>query len=171
MKRNMFLASVLAATTAVSGCYGPFNLTRKLHSWNGQVGGPWVNEFVFLGLAALSVYPVSVLADAIVFNSWQFWTGKNPVTAKNVRSIEQGDAQAVLSYTPESHRLRVDSFQKGKLASTYIFEPGVDGMVARNVQGEVLMTAKTVAGMIVLQDGSGKPIGQYDPARIPEIVR
>src|SRR5437016_5434577 len=100
MTKKMFLASVLAVTTAVSGCYGPFKLTRKLHDWNGHVGGPWVNEFVFLGLSVLWVYPVSVLADAIVFNSWEFWSGKNLVTAKNVKSIEQGDAQAVLSYTP-----------------------------------------------------------------------
>lgn len=65
----------------VSGCYGPFNLTRQLHRWNGQVGDKYVNELVFLALTILPlpVYGVAVLADMVIFNSIEFWTGRNPV--------------------------------------------------------------------------------------------
>jgi len=73
-----WLIGVLLAT----GCYGPFNLTRKLHHWNGTVtDNRWANEGIFLGAVILPVYAISAIADAIVFNSVEFWTGKNWVSA------------------------------------------------------------------------------------------
>ena len=72
-------AGMLAAALLVSGCYGPFNLTRRLYRWNGQVGTKWENEFVFLLLGLAPVYSLAVAGDAVVFNSMEFWTGNNPV--------------------------------------------------------------------------------------------
>ena len=49
--------AVLLGATAVSmtGCYGSFALTSKLHDWNGQVSQKkFVNELVFLGLCIRS---------------------------------------------------------------------------------------------------------------------
>ena len=82
MRRTHGLSGiVLAARLFMSGCYGPFNLTRQLHRWNGQVGDKYVNELVFLALTILPlpVYGVAVLGDMIIFNSIEFWTGRNPV--------------------------------------------------------------------------------------------
>lgn len=70
---------VLAAVLLVSGCYGPFNLTRRLYQWNGQVGTKWEREFMFMLLAWAPVYGLTLVGDAVVFNSMEFWTGKNPV--------------------------------------------------------------------------------------------
>lgn len=72
---------LLVMSLLLSGCYGPFNLTRQLHRWNGQVGDKYVNELVFLALTILPlpVYGVAVLADMVIFNSIEFWTGRNPV--------------------------------------------------------------------------------------------
>ena len=47
------VAILLLVTTSVmmSGCYGSFALTSKLHRWNGQVSNKkFVNELVFFGL-------------------------------------------------------------------------------------------------------------------------
>ena len=169
MKKALPVILVLAMASA--GCYGPFNLTKKLYKWNGDVSEKWTKEGVFLGCAILPVYFFATLGDAIVFNSIEFWGGKNPVQAKNVKSIQIGGDQAVLSYTPETKRLRVDSFRNGKLDKTVVFEPGAEGMVARDAKGTVLMTAKTIDnGMIVLSDLNGKRVGTYDPARLPEML-
>lgn len=70
---------VLVMSVFMGGCYGPFNLTRQLHTWNGQLGDKYVNELVFLGLAILPVYAGAVIGDAVLFNSIEFWTGRNPV--------------------------------------------------------------------------------------------
>jgi len=169
MKKALPVILVLAMASA--GCYGPFNLTKKLYKWNGDFSEKWTKEGVFLGCAILPVYFFATLGDAIVFNSIEFWGGKNPVQAKNVKSIQIGGDQAVLSYTPETKRLRVDSFRNGKLDKTVVFEPGAEGMVARDAKGTVLMTAKTIDnGMIVLSDLNGKRVGTYDPARLPEML-
>lgn len=152
------LAGVLAL--AVTGCYGPFNLTRKLHKWNGEIGEKWVNEAAFVGMVVFPVYFFATLGDAIVFNSVEFWTGKNPVTAKSTRTIQDGDRTAVLTYSPEDRRLRVDQFEKGRPAGTVIVEPSAQGMAARSADGVLLATARTRDGRLVAEDASGKLLAQ-----------
>jgi hypothetical protein len=170
MKRKI-LPLALILTVGFAGCYGPFNLTRKLHKWNGTMGSKWANEAAFLGLAILPVYFFATLADAVVLNSIEFWSGKNPVTAKNVKSIQAGDEQAVLSYAPDSKRLRVDSFRNGRPEATVIFEPTSGGMVARGSSGEVLMKASTLAGgRVVLTRPDGSQLGTYDPVRLARML-
>lgn len=165
------LPIVLVLTVGLAGCYGPFNLTKKLYRWNGTVGDKWVNEGVFLGMAILPVYFFAALGDAIIFNSLQFWGEKNPVQAKNTKSIQAGDAQAVLSYTPENKRLRIDSFRNGRLQGTVVLEPGAQGMVARDAQGGIILEAKTLDdGHVVISDPRGRRMGTYDPARLPETL-
>lgn len=84
------LALALCLSVALSGCYGPFNLTRRLHKWNGEIGGKWINEFVFLGLAVLHVYTFAALGDVVIFNTVEFWGGKNPVNAGTLRLSRDG---------------------------------------------------------------------------------
>ena len=76
---------VLCLTTAGSGCFGPFNLTRNVYNWNsgikgsGEVNDKWMKEIVFFGMIVIPVYMFSALLDAFVFNAIQFWSGTNPV--------------------------------------------------------------------------------------------
>ena len=172
MKKTLHIAVALAVTLTLSNCYGPFNLTRKLHRWNGQVGENWVNEFVFLGLVILPAYALASLADAIIFNSIEFWTGKNPIMVKKIKTLREGDAEAVLSYDPALCRLRVDSFEKSSLISTVVFEPGLEeGVVARNGRGELLMSARTHAnGSVILTDASGREVGHYLASQIEYLL-
>jgi hypothetical protein len=78
------MGSVLTLTTA---CYGPFNLTRNVYHWNGNIKGSgevnekWMKEFVFFGMVIIPVYMFSALLDAFIFNSIQFWSGSNPIKA------------------------------------------------------------------------------------------
>ncbi|MBI4323552.1 MAG: DUF3332 family protein [Candidatus Omnitrophica bacterium] len=80
MTRAFRMGVALVVTSLLaSGCYGPFNLTRQLHHWNGQAGDKYVNELVFVAFAILPVYGVTIVGDAVLFNSIEFWTGHNPV--------------------------------------------------------------------------------------------
>ena len=80
----IIVSSFLTVTTA---CYGPFNLTRSVYNWNGNIKGSgevnekWMKEFVFFGMIIIPVYMFSALLDAFIFNSIQFWSGSNPVKA------------------------------------------------------------------------------------------
>ena len=76
--RRTILALLLSL--CVSGCYGPFNLTRRLHYWNGDEGDDkWEDEFLFALLTWAPVYGLTVTADTLLFNPIEFWTGNNPV--------------------------------------------------------------------------------------------
>lgn len=160
MKKALALA--LAVGLGFSACYGPFNLTKKLHKWNAEVGEKWVNEAVFLGFAVLQVYTLAILGDAIIFNAVEYWGGKNPVTVKRVRSIEQGEHQAVLTFTKD--RLRIDSFEKGRPARTVVLQPEGGVLAARDPQGRLLMTGRSEEGKIVLADALGRTLARHDPA-------
>ncbi|MDE5728051.1 MAG: DUF3332 domain-containing protein [Duncaniella sp.] len=84
--------AVAIASTPLCSCIGSFSLSNKLLGWNKQVGGKVVNELVFIAFCIIPVYEVSLIADAIVFNSIEFWSGDNPV-ASGKRVIEGEDGR------------------------------------------------------------------------------
>ncbi len=98
-----------AGTLALSGCFGSFGAVRGLWEWNDDVGGKWVNWLVFLGLSIIPVYQLFVLADVLVLNSVEFWTGSNPV--KEVR-----DGRSVTRVaTADPRTLRLEVRRAGQL--------------------------------------------------------
>ena len=68
------LAVIMATSMLCSSCIGPFKLTKQLWDWNGNICGKVVNELVFLAMHLIPVYPVAYLADALIFNTIDFWT-------------------------------------------------------------------------------------------------
>jgi hypothetical protein len=77
---SLALAAALVTTTfGIQGCYGSFNLTRKLYTWNGTLGDKWINSLVMLGLGVVQVYTIAGLVDWVGMNTVEFWTGTNPV--------------------------------------------------------------------------------------------
>ena len=110
------VAVVLVSTMLVSsGCIGPFNLTRTVYRWNNGVEGTkevpskWMREVVFVALVFLPVYPATLFADAVLFNSIQFWTGDNPIKAARVSGVEgmrlvdaDGNVQPPPSWAPHA---------------------------------------------------------------------
>lgn len=84
MKKRFFtVALILTALGSMlfTSCIGRFALTNKVLSWNNQIGSKFVNELVFLAFWILPVYEVTSLADLLVINSIEFWSGSNPVEA------------------------------------------------------------------------------------------
>ncbi|MBI3321311.1 MAG: DUF3332 family protein [Candidatus Omnitrophica bacterium] len=161
----------------LSGCYGPFNLTRRLYQWNRQVGTPWEREFMFLLLAATPVYGLTVLGDAVVFNAMEFWTGKNPVDSPvTLRSdlprttrIARGNEEALLTYvpTPEGQRLLVQPFRDGKPLGALRIERRDGLTVGADAEGRVVLTAHTLPdGSILIRDGYGTRVASYSSDQV-----
>ena len=92
-KLNMALAITLAATLCFSSCIGSFKLTNKVLSWNGSVGNKFVNELVFIAFHIIPVYEITVVADLIILNSIEFWSGENIVAQSSTKEVkgENGD--------------------------------------------------------------------------------
>lgn len=72
---------VLMGSMTLTSCIGSFRLTNSVLKWNNQVGSKFLNELVFVAFWILPVYEVTSLADILVINSIEFWSGKNPLTA------------------------------------------------------------------------------------------
>ena len=71
-----FSVMLVAASILFSSCIGSFQLTTKLKNYNDNIGSKWVNELVFVAFCIVPVYELAALADALVINSIEFWTGK-----------------------------------------------------------------------------------------------
>ncbi len=95
MKKTYLSAALIltvAASLSFSSCIGSFSLTNKLMNWNKNVSNKFVNELIFFGFWVLPVYEVTALADLLVLNSIEFWSGDNPV-AKGTKVIDGQDGR------------------------------------------------------------------------------
>lgn len=92
-KYKIAVAAILLAGASItlSSCIGSFGVTRKVMDWNRHIGSKFVNELVFLAFWILPVYEVTAMADLLVVNSIEFWSGNNPLEA-SVKAVdtEQG---------------------------------------------------------------------------------
>lgn len=164
---------MVAAALTVSGCFGPFNLTRRLYRWNAQMQDKWEREFMFILLALTPVYGLTLAGDAVVFNSLEFWTGKNPVDAPpraglpsepQVKRIVRGQEEAVLTFTrtAQGPRLVIEQFRAGHPAGTFTIEQRDGRSVGVNGDGEVLFTAQSLADdRVMVSDGHGMRLADY----------
>jgi hypothetical protein len=85
-KRTSLALALLAAVTASvsSGCLGTGGLTGKLKKWNLEATeSRWGREGIFFALNALWIQRLCTIFDLLIFNSWEFWSGTNPLNGKS----------------------------------------------------------------------------------------
>ncbi len=158
MKRTI-AALVLMAFLPVSttGCFGGFQLTRKVYQFNRDVSpDKWVRELVFLALAIFPVYGAATFLDAVIFNSVEFWTGSNPVLAKNgaSRKITTADGTAVLTRV-SADVLDVRIAGNDGRSSHFVMQREGDGFSARTPDGELIARVAEVDGEPMLFRSEG----------------
>ena len=104
MRKSIIILLLLCFVT--TGCTGSFNLTKKVYNFHRSQDDKWSDELLFLLVVFVPVYSFATFADAILFNSIEFWTGENPVTVKNIKA---GDKEAVMAYDPATQKIKVQS--------------------------------------------------------------
>ncbi len=98
MRKNFLtvaLICTLCGALTLPSCIGSFGLTNKLLTWNRHIDNKFVNELVFFAFWILPVYEVSGLADLLVLNSIEFWSGTNPVT-KEKKIVKGNDGRYIV---------------------------------------------------------------------------
>lgn len=94
MKRlTAAVLAMLVAMVSLQGCYGKMALTKKVYQVNGQVGDKFLRSLVTWVFIIVPVYQISALVDFVLFNTIEFWSGRNPVAQgeKEFRYSENGD--------------------------------------------------------------------------------
>ena len=144
-------AFVVAGSLSLQGCYGSFNLTKKVYNWNGTLGNKWIKSLLFIVLSP--VYGIAVTVDAIAFNLVEFWTGSNPVTsAQNTMDKTYANGTKVHAERLVDGRLSVQITGPTGEASSFVLTHEADGISAADVQGNWLgKVAETDHGTVVIQ--------------------
>ena len=101
-KLNMVVAIALCVSLGLSSCIGSFKLTNKVLGWNegrpqlSPLCCPFRFSAVFIAFHIIPVYELTVVADILVLNSIEFWSGENLVSqsTKEVKG-ENGDTYLV----------------------------------------------------------------------------
>ncbi len=116
MKRKsltLLLAATLTSSILFSSCIGSFNLSNKLLSWNKGIDSKFVNELVFIALWIVPVYEIAMLADILVINSIEFWTGDNPVAdAGTVKTIDGKDGIYTVETREDGYTIQKEGDEK-----------------------------------------------------------
>lgn len=158
MRRSRFgkgIALVLVAAVGAlsAGCFGKFQLTRKLYDINRSIDEKYVRSaatWIFV-----IPYAVTGLLDFVLFNVIEFWTGENPVAeAKMTKEYAHGTGRTVLSLSRDGSATvaAIERYEGERLVSTLRVRDDGRGKVAavETAEGRVVREVSAVAA----SDGS-----------------
>ncbi len=159
MKKRIFsvAAVALVGTLLFSSCIGSFSLSKKVLAWNQTIDNKFVNEVVFVALWIVPVYEVCAIADILVINSIEFWSGSNPVQAGLVKEVKGGDGKIYTVETLENG-YKIEN-EEGKLAY-FIHDAENDSWssVVDGVETKLLKFEKGNIATVFLPNGQEKEV-------------
>ncbi len=136
--RRSIAISVVAGfiPLATTGCFGRFEALRMVYDFNKDVHpDKWVVWVAFLVMSVVPIYLVATLADLIVFNSIEFWTGQNPVMSSELRG-PNGEVARV-TYR-EDGKIDYEIFDANGERHFLTLARGEDSVLALDEQGNLL---------------------------------
>ena len=135
------------------GCFGKFELTRKVYNWNTSIDqDKWVRWFAFL-LLMLIPYPLAITIDTLIGNSVEFWTGENPITAGEPRVIQGANGEVVTLERRGEDIIDVTVQRRGDVSS-FVFVREGHGLSAWDTEGRLLARVMDVNGEPMVVAGS-----------------
>jgi hypothetical protein len=151
--KGIALVLVAAVGTLSAGCFGKFQLTRKLYDINQSIDEKYVRSAV----TWLFVIPYAVtgLLDFIIFNVIEFWSGENPVASAPVTKVyAQGNGKTVLTLSRDGSETVavIERYEGEKLVSTLRVRDDGRGKVAA-IETEAGRKVREVSA-VVASDGS-----------------
>jgi Domain of unknown function (DUF3332) len=149
----MVLVAAVGALSA--GCFGKFQLTRKVYDINQSIDEKYVRSAATWIFVIVPVYGFAALADLIVFNVIEFWTGENPVASAPVTKVyAQGNVKTVLTLSRDGSATVavIERYEGERLVSTLRVRDDGRGKVAavETTAGEKVREVSAVAA----SDGS-----------------
>jgi len=117
--KGIALVLVAAVGTLSAGCFGKFQLTKKLYDINQSIDEKYVRSaatWIFI-----IPYALTGILDFVLFNVIEFWTGENPVVeAKVTKVYANGNGRAVLALSRDGSATVavIERYEGEKLVST-----------------------------------------------------
>ncbi|KAA3648894.1 MAG: DUF3332 domain-containing protein [Bacteroidetes bacterium] len=80
MKKILFTAVAASIMITQTGCFGSFELTRKVWEFNESTfENKFLKTLMFYVMNIIPVYGVAGFLDTVIFNLIEFWSGSNPI--------------------------------------------------------------------------------------------
>ena len=119
MRRGLVLGVATVGLLSSSACFGTFQATRRVYAFNKGVGDKWVVEIVFLAMTIVPVYGLAAFADAVVFNSVEFWTGENPMSSVSLSGAADGTGlRQTRTVNGDTRSMTLEEIKAGQVVST-----------------------------------------------------
>jgi hypothetical protein len=167
-RRLVATALVVLLPLASAGCFGRFELTRKVYRFNRDISpDKWVRWFTFL-VTSIPIYGAGLLIDLVFANSVEFWGGANPF-----RFAEGPNGEFASATVRAPGIVDVTVIEANGIAHvfTLVREPGA--IAAYDSSGDLLGRVGDVDGAPALLSGglleSSRQLAG-SPAPIPELL-
>jgi dipeptidyl aminopeptidase/acylaminoacyl peptidase len=174
---KIVLVLVVIVLGLTPGCLGNFKLTTGLWGWNtsisggyqGDAGQDWVNELVFLAFVIIPVYQIAALADVIIFNTIEYWSGESVLDGSMV--FEDGDTKLELTRSDDGREIDVRVSNDEGIVSESRLVASPNGVIRRfDANGELLATAYMQPnGALLVRDADGEE-SQITQAQVDELL-
>lgn len=155
-KLNLKLAATVMVCGAFlfSSCIGSFALHGKLLSWNQGVSNKFVNELVFLAFNIIPVYGVCYLADALVINSIEFWSGNNPLASiGDVKKVKGENGNYLVETLENGYSITKEGDETASMELIYDKDLNTWNVVADGVSTELLQMNNDGTAQMTLPNG------------------
>ena len=151
MKKTLLKLMVLVVIAAsLQGCYGKFSLTRKVYALNGEVRDKFLRSGLTWVFLIVPVYGIAGLADFVVFNTIEFWSGKNPVA----------EGEKDFRYVDGADRYDIHALKRGDdvtyTITHYNFDSYVDSLQVDWNRTQDTARSKFTSGGIVTENFAGR---------------
>jgi hypothetical protein len=113
-----------------------------------------VNEVVFLAFHIVPVYEVAYVADALVLNSIEFWSGANPVADFGTKQVKGENGDYTITARADGYTIVKDGEADKALDLVYNAENRTWNAVAEGETYELLTMNEDGSATLKLQDGS-----------------
>ncbi len=155
----MAAAALICSSFMFSSCIGSFALHNRLLTWNQGIGNKFVNELVFLAFNIVPVYPVCYLADALVINSIEFWSGSNPMASiGDVKRVQGENGNYLVTTLENGYSIVKEGDENIQMALIYDAESSTWNVVADGVSTQLLKMNNDGTVELALQDGESMTV-------------
>lgn len=150
----------MAATIMICGaflcssCVGSFGLHTRLANWNQNIGNKFVNELVFLACNIIPVYGVCYLADWLVINSIEFWSGSNPMASiGEVKKVKGENGNYLVETLENGYSITKEGEDVAAMELLYDKDSNTWSVVADGISTEILKMNEDGTADMYLNNG------------------
>jgi len=139
MQTTAMLTLLAFLPLVTTGCFGRFELTRKVYKFNQNVDkNKWTQELVFLVLVIIPFYEIASLIDAIVVNSLEFWTGKNPALSGTTQEFRGDNGEVARATYREDGTVALQVINADQQVKNLVLKRDGNQVAALDSQGREL---------------------------------